>query len=131
MRPSPDVGAFLLPASDGRSQPVQWRAVRGSRKARRSSCRSVNRVPSATPFDSGLAVTQLHEDRTMNRSAIAAPAAAFPPSLHLPIEAPRDAWPALIECAADALEGCNAHRREILALELRAIAEALRVEVSA
>ena len=56
MRPSPDAGAFSLPTSpDGRSQPGSWRAVRGSRKARRSLCRSVNRVPSATPFDSGLA----------------------------------------------------------------------------
>lgn len=39
-----------------------WWAVRGSRKARRSSGRSVNRAPSATPFDSGLAVT--HYQRT-------------------------------------------------------------------
>lgn len=131
MRPSPDAGAFLLPASDGRSQPVQWRAVRGSRKARRSVGRSVNRVPSATPFDSGLADSTTYGVRTMNRSAIAAPAAIFPPSLHLPIEAPRDAWPALIERAASMLEGQPARDAETLALELRAIAEALRVEVAA
>ncbi len=131
MRPSPDAGAFLLPASDGRSQPVQWRAVRGSRKARRSSGRSSNRAPSATPFGSGLAVTQLPEDRTMKHHPSAAPAADFPPSLHLPIEAPRAAWPRLLDLAAAALEDRTATGREVLALELRAIAEALRAEVAA
>lgn len=64
----------------------------------------------------------------MNCSAIAAPAAAFPPSLYLPIEAPRESWPGLIEHAASALEGFGTTSLEILALELRAIAEALRVD---
>lgn len=47
-------------------------------------------------------------------------------ALHLPIEAPRDQWPDLFTLVAEALEGRHAHRRETLALELRAIAEALR-----
>lgn len=67
----------------------------------------------------------------MKNRTIAAPAADFPPSLDLPIEAPRDQWPELFVRAAEALEGRHAHRRETLALELRAIAEALRVEVTA
>lgn len=67
----------------------------------------------------------------MKRSTVAAPAASFSPSLDLPIEAHRDEWPALFLRAAEALEGQHPHRREILALELRAIAEALRVEVTA
>lgn len=64
----------------------------------------------------------------MSRSTLAAPAAAFPPSLHLPIEAPRDCWPGLIERAAAALEERPGIHLETLALELRAIAEALRVD---
>ncbi|NCT66370.1 MAG: hypothetical protein GXC76_01870 [Rhodanobacteraceae bacterium] len=64
----------------------------------------------------------------MNRSALAARAAALPASLHLPIKAPRDAWPALIEHAADALAGRCIFDSETLALELRAIAEALRCD---
>lgn len=67
----------------------------------------------------------------MKSRSVAAPAAAFPASLHLPIEAPRDAWPVLIEHAADALEGRGMFDSETLALELRAIAQALRVEASA
>lgn len=63
----------------------------------------------------------------MNRSTFAAPAANFPPSLHLPIEAPRTSWPGLIEHAASALQGRCVHDSEALALELRAIAEALKV----
>jgi len=55
MRPSPDAGAFFAPASDGRGPNALRRAVRGSRKARRSVGRSANRVPSATLFCSGLA----------------------------------------------------------------------------
>lgn len=66
----------------------------------------------------------------MNRSARAA-AAAIHDSLFLPIEAPRDAWPRLIEHAADALAGRTIFDSETLALELRAIAAALRAEVSA
>lgn len=67
----------------------------------------------------------------MNKCHSAAPAAAYPASLHLPIEAPRDAWPVLIEHAADALQGRCMFDSETLALELFAIAEALRAEVTA
>jgi len=63
----------------------------------------------------------------MNRSAPAA-RAAMPENLSLPIEAPREAWPALIERAADQLAGVNPIGSAVLALELRAIAEALRVD---
>lgn len=52
-------------------------------------------------------------------------------NLSLPIEAPRSAWPGLLDHAADALQGRCTFDSEILALELRAIAEALRVEVAA
>ncbi len=56
---------------------------------------------------------------------------AHPANLHLPIEAPRPQWPDLIENAASALEFSDALAGQRLALELRAIAEALRVEVAA
>lgn len=64
----------------------------------------------------------------MKRSTVAAPAAVFPPSLHQPIEAPRECWPGLIERAAAALEERPGIHLETLALELRAIAEALRAD---
>lgn len=67
----------------------------------------------------------------MKHPPSAAPAAAFPPSLHLPIEAPRAEWPRLLDLAAAALEDRTTTGREVLALELRAIAEALRAEVAA
>lgn len=54
-----------------------------------------------------------------------------PANLHLPIEAPRQQWPGMIEYAADALTGRRPSNPEALALELRAIAEALRMEVAA
>jgi len=56
---------------------------------------------------------------------------ATPENLLLPIEAPRDSWPTLLNHAADALTGRCIYDSETLALELRAIAVALRVEVSA
>jgi hypothetical protein len=50
-------------------------------------------------------------------------------NLALPIEAPRSTWPGLLDHAADALQGRCTFDSETLALELRAIAEALRLEV--
>ena len=67
----------------------------------------------------------------MKHHPVAAPAAAFPPSLRLPLDVPRDAWPGLIEHAASALAGECIYDSCTLAPELRAIAEALRAEVSA
>lgn len=60
-------GAFYVPGRlHGRMHfRSLWRAVRGSRKARRSSCRSTNRVPSVTLFGSSVTVTHTHEDRNM------------------------------------------------------------------
>lgn len=52
-------------------------------------------------------------------------------NLSLPIEAPRASWPGLLDHAADALQGRCTFDCETLALELRAIAEALRGEVTA
>jgi len=50
-RPSPMQALFLCLHGSG-NVPAFWRAVRGDRKVCRSSVRSVNRVPSATPIDS-------------------------------------------------------------------------------
>lgn len=129
--PIPDAGAFFVPASAGAHLPALWRAVRGSRKARRPSDRSSNRVPSVTLFRSGVAVTHLSEDRTMKSTNTAAHAASFPQNLLLPIEAPRESWPGLLDHAAAALSGECIFDSETLALELRAIAAALRAEVRA
>lgn len=52
-------------------------------------------------------------------------------NLALPIEAPRASWSSLLDSAADALLGRSTADSESLSLELRAIAEALRVEVQA
>lgn len=65
----------------------------------------------------------------MKHCSPAAPAAVFPPSCHLPIEVPRDTWAGLIEHTALALEGRCIFDSETLARDLRAIAEALRVEL--
>ncbi|MDR2012151.1 MAG: hypothetical protein LBQ20_03740 [Rhodanobacter sp.] len=131
MRPSPDAGAFLLPASMGTTPSDLWRAVRGSRKARRSSGRYVNRVPSVTSFDIEAAVTQLPEDRTMNRS-IPAARAAMPENLSLPLKLPRQMWAAILEHAARALEGRRLFDSETLDRQLRAVAlERLAVELRA
>lgn len=56
---------------------------------------------------------------------------ALPASLHLPIEAPREQWPQLLDRAAEALQGRRVVDSESLALELRAIAEAIRMETNA
>lgn len=47
-------------------------------------------------------------------------------TIHLPIEAPRADWPGLIERAAATLTGTRPYNPETLALELQAIAVALR-----
>lgn len=68
-RPSPDAGAFSLPgvAALGlrEAQPAQRRAAWGSRKARRSSGRSVNPASSATPGDSAVADSNKPEESIM------------------------------------------------------------------
>lgn len=63
----------------------------------------------------------------MNRSTKAAHAATLE-NLSLPIEAPRAAWPMLIEHAAAALAGREVGDPETLARELRAIAKALHAD---
>lgn len=50
--------------------------------------------------------------------------------LTLPIEAPRADWPALLNKAADALQGWRKVDPETLALELRAISAALHKELN-
>lgn len=81
----------------GACQPVQWRAVRGGRKARRSVCRYSNRVPSATPFGIG-AADSLHTEIAMTRNAqkAATPRAVASSPLH---EAIRGAAPELSAAA--------------------------------
>lgn len=70
-RPSTDARRFFFGRNrTGAKKASQLRrAVRGSRKARRSLCRSANRASSVTPFSSGVAVTYSHKDRTMNATA--------------------------------------------------------------
>lgn len=70
----------------------------------------------------------------MNTSTaeMAAALAALPSHLsEMPIEAPRPQWPGLLEHAAAALEGRCVFDSQSLAAELRAIAAALRAEVTA
>lgn len=63
-RPSADAGAFLLPASRGLARsPNNGGRCAGAARLAGSSYRSSNRVPSATPIRSGLAVTHSREDR--------------------------------------------------------------------
>lgn len=123
---------FSCPRVAGqRSRPIQWRAVRGEPQGSPVPCgRSANPRTVRHPAFCSAVADSTHKESSMNRSARAA-AAAIPESLFLPIEAPRDAWPCLIEHAADALAGRCIHDSETLALELRAIAAALRAEVSA
>lgn len=56
---------------------------------------------------------------------------ATPTNLDLPIESPRNAWPALLDRAADHIAGLNVIGGAVLALELRTIAMKLRSEASA
>ncbi|WP_425509227.1 hypothetical protein [Xanthomonas cannabis] len=67
-RPSTDARRFFVARCvvAGDCLPVLWRAVRGGRKACRSSGRSVNRVPFATSFDSEAADSNLPEDPAMS-----------------------------------------------------------------
>lgn len=74
-RPSIDARRFFIARCvvAGDCLPVLWRAVRGGRKACRSSCRSANRVPSVTPFCSGAADSDLHEESAMSHDTLVAP----------------------------------------------------------
>lgn len=74
-RPSTDARRFFIACCvvAGDCLPVLWRAVRGGRKACRSLCRSVNRVPSAPPFDSEVADPKSHKDPAMSHDTLAAP----------------------------------------------------------
>lgn len=67
----------------------------------------------------------------MKNTSTAARAAVIPQNLSLPIEAPRESWPGLLDHAAAALSGACIFDSETLALELRATAAALRNEVRA
>lgn len=74
-RPSTDARRFFIACCvvAGHCLPVLWRAVRGGRKACRSSGRSVNRVPFATSFDSAVVDLNLPEDPAMSHDTLAAP----------------------------------------------------------
>jgi len=76
-RPSTDARRFFdARIAVGACQPALWRAVCGGRKACRSSGRSVNRAPSATSFDSGVADSIRPEEFRMSYDAQEAPANA-------------------------------------------------------
>ena len=82
-RPSHDVRRFLFAGivrAGAHVMAVLWRAVRGGRKARRSSGRSTNRVPSVTSFGSEVAVSQNPEDHAMNQQIASAQRAPFVPN---------------------------------------------------
>ncbi len=76
-RPSIDAWRFFIARIDaGVYRPSLWRAVRGGRKAHRSSCRHANRVPSVTPIGVGMTDFPKHEETRMSYDAKEAPANA-------------------------------------------------------
>jgi hypothetical protein len=76
-RPSIDAWRFFIARIDaGACRPALWRAVRGGRKAHRSSCRHANRVPSVTPIGVGMTDFPKHEETRMSYDAQEAPASA-------------------------------------------------------
>lgn len=123
-RPTSMKGAFFMPAIwRDASRSLYGGLCVGARKGCRSVGRSATRVQSATFDSSAVAGSKPYGDRIMNTRTPAATAAST--------NVPRPQWPGLLQHAAMALEGRAIFDSESLAAELRAIAAALRAEVTA